>query len=89
MEDVRQFLSRLRNGEAAKKEVDAIETSVLEDQAQQSAHSTEMFDRRYLKRTLLSIFRLICMQTTEVPLPPFDALDFNFVLLICIRSTEY
>ena len=61
MTDVQNVLNRLRDGESAKQEIHLSETCLLEDQAQISAHFIEMFDRRYLKRTLLSVFIMICM----------------------------
>ena len=66
MSDVRNVLNRLRDREVAKQEFHLIETSLQDDQEQRSAHFMEMFDRRYLKQTLLSIFIMIGMQTTGV-----------------------
>ena len=64
-EAAQKILARLREPAVAEQELREIEESIAQG-AQECAGFTEMFDRRYLRRTLLGVFMMVCLQMNGV-----------------------
>lgn len=71
-DEARQVLHRLREPAIADRELLEIQTSIAQES---SADFMEMFKPRYIRRTLLGVFLMICLQMNGVfELPTFRAL---------------
>lgn len=64
--EAQDVLNQLRTPERAEAEFREIEWSLTQDAERPTLKFMQMFSRRYLRRTLLWIFLMICLQMTGV-----------------------
>ena len=67
-EEAQRVLGHLRISEVAEQELNEIENSISESSESSNARFMEMFERRYVRRTFLGIFLMICLQMNGVGL---------------------
>ena len=65
-EEAQRVLENLRSSEVAEKELNEIETSISESSESSNARFMEMFECRYVRRTILGIVLMICLQMNGV-----------------------
>ena len=82
--EAQRVLRQLRDREDAEQELLEIEASLFQGIDRSSANFMEMFQPRYLRRTLLGIFLMICLQMTGV-----SSLSLAHIFWDCAKFNTY